>query len=247
VSPLPSVSIGPASVVEGNSGTTPMTFTVTLSQTSSQTVTVSYYTSDVSATTASGDYQYTSGTLTFSPGQTSKQLTVPVNGDTLYEPGETFTVNLYNATNANIGDAFGVGTISNDDTPPATLSVADIVTPEGNSGTTNFTFTVTLNAAQTTPVTVNYATADGTALAGSDYTAAAGTLTFNPGGTSQTATVLVTGDTLYEPGETFPLSLSTPVGATLSRGTATATIGNDDAAPVISISDASIVEGNSGT
>lgn len=247
VSPQPSLAIGPASVVEGNSGTTPMTFTVTLSQASTQTVTVSYYTSDVSATTAGSDYQYTSGTLTFSPGQTSKTLTVLVNGDTLYEPGETFTVNLYNATNATIGSAFGVGTITNDDSPPVTLSVADIVTPEGNSGTTSFTFTVTLNAAQTSPVTVNYATADGTALAGSDYTATSGTLTFNPGVTSKTVTVLVNGDTQYELGETFTLTLSNPVGATLNRAQATATIGNDDAPPVIAISDASIVEGNSGT
>src|SRR5262245_21611511 len=112
VSPQPSLSIGPASVAEGNSGTTPMTFTVTLSQASTQTVTVSYYTSDVTATTASGDYQYTSGTLTFTPGQTSKQLTVLVNGDTLYESGEALTVNLYNATNAIIGNALCVGMTS---------------------------------------------------------------------------------------------------------------------------------------
>src|SRR5262249_45859556 len=153
---------------------------------------------------------------------------------TLYEPGETFTVNLYNATNATIGSAFGVGTIANDDSLPATLSVADIVTPEGNSGTTSFTFTVTLNAAQTTPVTVSYATADGTALAGSDYVAPSGTRTFTPGVTSQTVTVLVNGDPLYELAEPFPLNLSNPVGPTLTRGQATATIGNDDAPPVIS-------------
>ena len=84
---------------------------------------------------------------------------------------------------------------------------------EGNAGTTAATFTVTLSAAATFPVTVNYATANGTATAGSDYTAASGTLTFAPGQTSKPITVTVNGDTAVEPNETFFVNLSAPTNA----------------------------------
>ncbi|GAY13895.1 cellulase family glycosylhydrolase [Mycobacterium sp. shizuoka-1] len=131
-------------------------------------------------------------------------------------------------------------------TPPTTpsLSIADTTVAEGNSGTTNATFTVTLSKPATTPVTVSYTTANGTATAGADYTSATGTLTFNPGVTSQTVTVKVTGDANIEPNETFTVALSNPSGATLTRATATATITNDDVAttPGISISDGSATE-----
>ena len=131
-------------------------------------------------------------------------------------------------------------------TPPTTpsISIADTTVTEGNSGTSNATFTVTLSKAATTPVTVTYSTANGTATAGTDFTSATGTLTFNPGVTSQTVTVKVTGDTAVEPTETFTVALSNPTGATISRGTATGTITNDDVTttPGISISDASATE-----
>ena len=115
--------------------------------------------------------------------------------------------------------------------PPPTLSIADVSQNEGNSGTTNFLFTVTLSAPATSAVTVNYATANGTATAGSDYTAASGTLTFAPGKTSQVVTVGVKGDTTVEANETFSVALCSAVGATLARLTATGTIVNDDAPP----------------
>ncbi|QYL17129.1 cellulase family glycosylhydrolase [Mycolicibacterium pallens] len=131
-------------------------------------------------------------------------------------------------------------------TPPTTpsISIADTTLAEGNSGTSNATFTVTLSKSATTPVTVTYATANGTATAGADFTNATGTLTFAAGVTSQTITVKVTGDTAVEPTETFTVALSNPTGATISRGTATGTITNDDVTttPGISISDASATE-----
>ncbi|MCB0923928.1 MAG: cellulase family glycosylhydrolase [Mycobacterium sp.] len=117
-------------------------------------------------------------------------------------------------------------------TPPS-VSIADVSVSEGNAGTTNANFTVTLSKAATTPVTVGYSTANGTATAGADFTARSGTLTFAPGVTAQTVAVAVTGDTAVEPDETFTVALANPSGATLSRATATATIKNDDvAAPV---------------
>ena len=92
-----------------------------------------------------------------------------------------------------------------------TLAIDNITHAEGNSGTTNFVFTVTLTGPTAQTVTVNYATADGTATAPSDYASAAGTLAFAPGTTTQTITVPVTGDVINEPDGTFTVTLSGPI------------------------------------
>jgi Calx-beta domain len=111
---------------------------------------------------------------------------------------------------------------------PASLSIADASVVEGNSGTTMLSLPVTLSAASRQTVSVAYATADGTATAPSDYAAASGTLTFAPGQTTKAVTVAVVGDTLIEPDETLTVTLSNPVNAKISRGSATGTIRNDD-------------------
>jgi hypothetical protein len=108
------LTIEDVSLAEGNSGTTSFVFTVSLLQASRQTVTVDYATDDGTAEVG-GDYQATSGTLIFNPGEVSKPVTVLVNGDTDVELHETFYVNLSNATNAGISDSQGLGTIQNDD------------------------------------------------------------------------------------------------------------------------------------
>jgi hypothetical protein len=112
--------------------------------------------------------------------------------------------------------------------PPPMLSVGDASTAEGNSGTVQLAFPVTLSRAATTSVTVGYTTANGTAVAGGDYTAATGTVTFSPGETSKAIVVSVLGDTAVEPDETLTVSLSNPVGATIADGSAVGTIRNDD-------------------
>jgi hypothetical protein len=111
-----------------------------------------------------------------------------------------------------------------------TLSINNVSNNEGNSGTTPFTFTVTLSASSASTVTVNYATANGTATAGSDYVATSGVLTFAPGITTQPITVLVNGDMVVEPDETFTVTLSTPTNATIATAQGTGTILNDDVA-----------------
>jgi Calx-beta domain/FG-GAP-like repeat len=112
---LPSLSINDVSVTEGNAGTTNANFTVTLSAASTTAVTVNYATADQTAT-APGDYTATNGTLTFAPGETTKPVTVLVNGDTNFELNETFAVNLSSvSSNATILDNQGIGTITNDD------------------------------------------------------------------------------------------------------------------------------------
>src|SRR5262249_11751978 len=154
---------------------------------------------------------------------------------------ETFTLNLAGAFGAPIADGQGVGTILNDDAGGGTLSVNSVSANEGNSGTTAFTFTVSLSAASGQTVTVGYATADGTQAAGSDYQAASGTLTSAPGETSQAVTVLVNGDTLNEPDETFTLDLANPTNATIAVGAGTGTIRNDDAV-TLSVNDVTAPE-----
>jgi hypothetical protein len=229
---------------EGNAGTTAFTFTVYLSAASNQTVTVNYATSDGTAT-AGSDYQAASGTLTFAPGQTSQNVTVYVNGDTTDEPDEYFYFNLSGAVNATIYSLPGHGIILNDDLTVSVSDAAPVV--EGNSGTTPANFTISLSAPSTHVVTVGYYTSGGTATSGSDYVMTNGQITFNPGQTSATVTVPVLGDLNYEGNETFNLYLSQPTNVSLSRAVGTGTIIDDDPVPTVSISDASVAEGNSGT
>lgn len=241
----PSLSISDVAVTEGNSGTTNAVFNVTLSAASSQSVTVGYFTADGTAT-ANSDYQPQSGTLTFPAGVTTRTITVPVIGDLAAEANETFFVNLVNPVNASILKAQGIGTINDDDTTPS-LSINDVAVTEGNSGTTNAVFTVTLSAASSLPVTVDYLTADGTATANSDYQPQSSTLTFAPGTTTRTIIVPVIGDLAAESTETFFVNLLNPVNATISKSQGIGTINDDDSTPSLSINDVAVTEGNSGT
>src|SRR5206468_4333961 len=233
----PVLAITDVSVVEGNSGTTNAVLTVSLSAASAQTVTVNYATANGTAT-AGADYVSTNGTLTFLPGQTSQTITVAVLGDVLDELDETILVNLTTATNATISDSQSVVTILDDDAAPV-LAINDVSVVEGNSGTTNAVLTVSLSAASAQTVTVNYATANGTATAGTDYVSTNGTLTFLPGQTSQTISVSVLGDALAELDAPSLLDVLPISNATISDGQGVVTILDDDAAPVLSINDVS--------
>ena len=245
IAATPQITIRDAAVTEGNAGTTTMTFQVLLSSASAATVTVAYQTADGTAT-AGVDYTAANGTVTFAAGETVKTIDVLVNGDVASEGDETLFVNLSAPTNATIADAQGVGTIKDDDSLPA-LSIGDVSTAEGDSGTTNFDFTVTLAPAGTFPVTVNYTTADGTAVAGADYQAVSGTLTFAPGQATKTISVPVIGDLTREPDKTFFVNLTNPGSASISDGQGVGTIVNDDPIPTVTINDPTVTEGNSGT
>jgi chitinase len=212
-------------VTEGNTGTRAATFTVTLSAASAQAITVAYSTGNGSAT-AGSDYQAASGTVTFAPGETTKTITVPVIGDRLAEPTETFVVTLSDPVNAVVADGRGVGTVADDE---PRISINDVARGEGKSRTTAFTFTVTLSAAYDQAVTVSYRTVDGTAKAGEDYTAMTGTVTFAPGETQKTITITVTGDKKEESDETFYLDLFGNSGNSLfTKNRGLGTILNDD-------------------
>lgn len=225
----PSLSINNITANEGASGSMSFTFTMSLSSSSTQTVTVGYSTADGTAIQGS-DYQSASGTLTFAPGVTSQTITVSVNGDTTIESNETFFVNLASPSNATIADGQGLATIVDDDTPLPSLSISSVSQNEGDRGQTKFTFTVSLSAASTQTVYVQYSTQDGSALASSDYKAASGTLCFSPGVTSRTITITVYTDRTYEANESFFLNLSSPTNAGLGVAQGIGTILNDDVA-----------------
>ncbi len=244
---LPLMTINDVSTDEGNTmhtPHTPFTFTVSLSAASAGTVWASYATADGSATVADSDYVPESSSITFNPGETSKQITIDVHGDTTVEPNETFLVTLLSASNATIADATGVGTIVNDDGAPS-FTISDVTAAEGNAGAKPFVFTVTLSASSAETVTVAYKTYDASATeAGSDYTGVSGTLTFTPGQTSKTVSVTVNGDTTPEADETFTLRLSSPVNATMTDSSGVGTIVNDDTLPSMTINDVTAAEGN---
>jgi len=145
-----------------------MPFTVSLSAPSGKTVSVKYQTSPSTATSPADFTAIGLTTLTFQPGVQSLPVNVVVKGDTLDEGDEIFTVNLSAPTNATLAKSQGVGTIQDDDSQPA-ISIGDIIVAEPASGTANATFTISLSTASGQPVTVSYATADGSATAGLDY------------------------------------------------------------------------------
>ncbi|MEB3161137.1 MAG: glycosyl hydrolase family 18 protein [Synechocystis sp.] len=224
---LPGLSVNDISLVEGDNGHQIAQFTVSLSAASEETVTVSYGTADGSAQTGS-DYLATSGTLTFNPGETQKTIDVQVLGDMAYEGSESFSLTLTNATAAKITDGQGVATIVDNDPLPPGLQINDVAIAEGNDGVSYATLTVSLDSASGQQITVDYATANGSAQAGSDYLATSGTLTFNPGDLSQTITIAIQGDTVGESNESFRINLSNVSNALINDGQGLVTIQNDD-------------------
>ena len=240
----PFVAFGPADPYTDFSvhpmGQEDVSFTVTLSQPSSQVITVGYATVDETAV-AGVDYEATSGTLTFEPGEVQKTVNVPVIGDIWEESSKTFLMELSNPTVASLADGEGQGTINDDD---PMLAIGDIEIVEGDSATSDATFTVTLSKECTDPVTVQYHTQDGTAHAGQEFESIAGTLTFAPGIVEQTVQVPVIGNLLHAPNRTFFVDLVHPTRASIAQERGTGTIIDND--PLISLSDASIVEGDTG-
>jgi hypothetical protein len=236
----PGLQIDDVGVFESNDGTRVAKFTVTLAAASDREVKVNFGTANDTAT-AGTDYSATSGVLTFAPGVVSQTIDVPIIGDGIDELDERFFVNLSGATNATISDGQGTGTIRNDD---LTVSIGDVTLAEGNAGTSDAVFTISLSSASTHPVTVTFSTRDGSAtVADGDYTAANGTITFAPGVTSQTIRVPVTGDNKAEGAETFSVVLDTITNAQIGKGTGVATIANDDT-PTLSVADVVVAEGD---
>jgi hypothetical protein len=239
-----SLTISDVQVTEGDGGTTNAVFTVGLSTPSGQVSSVDYTTADGTAT-APADYTATAGTLSFPVGTTTRTVTVPVVGDLLDEPSETFFIRLSNPVGALIADAQGTGTIVDNDPLPI-LSIGDVPLTEGESGTTAAIFPLSLSAPSGRVVSVTAATADGTATAGSDYLPGTWAVVFPPGDTAETVNVPVRGDRVWEADETLTVDLSGAANATLGNAQGEGTILNDDAQG-LSIADVDVAEPVSGT
>ena len=201
----PEITINDITVNEGNSGVQRPKFRVNLSEPSDKTVKVNFVTENDVAEVGS-DYRRRKGTLTFKPGQTTKQITVPVLGDTANELDEKFFVKLSKPRNSTIADNKGVATIKNDDL--TTISISGATVTEGNSGSKNAKFEVTLDQESPRRVKVDFETNDSTAINGSDYRSKTGTITFKPGQTKKIIRVPIIGDTEFEKQEYFWVELS---------------------------------------
>jgi uncharacterized repeat protein (TIGR01451 family) len=203
---LPTITISDAQALEGNSGATRGTnvFTVQLNTTSAVPVSVQFATA-VGSASNTVDYVNRSGTLNFAPGVTTTNVRVTVVTDLSYEGDEIFFLNFSNAINATLVRTQAVGTILNDDPAPMVVVTNTVVT-EGNSGSLAATITVQLSNPASVPIFISYATSNGTAQAGNDYTPRSDTLFFASGVTNQTFTVNITGDTAGESNEFFSIN-----------------------------------------
>ncbi|MEA3210744.1 MAG: large repetitive protein [Chthoniobacter sp.] len=247
------LSIADAQVVEGDSGTKTLDFTVTLTGAITSNVTVNFATTDNSANVASGDYFATSGALTFTPsGPATKNISVRIHGDTSIESNEVFFVDLKTPTGATLDDSHAVGTIVNDD---PNLRITDVTVTEGDTGSQSAVFVVSLSSNPNQTVLVDYTTVDGTAVDGvgdgsivKDYEAKSGTLTFPAGTLTKTIPVTILGDRVKELSQnTFTVVLSNARTAgsqvlTIADATGVGTILDNDAAPTLSIDDKTVAE-----
>jgi hypothetical protein len=225
--PTPAIfSVGDVSATEGGS----LTFTVSKSGGGGGASSVNYATANGSAG-AGGDYGGVSGTLSFAAAETGKTVSVATIDDSLVESNETLSLNLSGpSAGASISDAQGIGTIFDNDSPPAppSFSVGDASATEGGT----LTFTVTRSGAAATTFTVNYATANGSAAAASDYSAVSGTLSFAPSEATKTVAVATLDDSSDEPAETLSLNLSgASGGASITDPQGIGTIADNDDPP----------------
>ncbi|CAN5519538.1 hypothetical protein BH18ACT16_BH18ACT16_13510 [soil metagenome] len=204
------LSVSDQRVGEGNTGTlTTASFLVTLSQPTPTPVTVGYSTADGTATALGLDYATADDQITLAPGDTSATIDISVIGDNLPEAAtENFTVTLANPVGARISDGTATGSIIDDEGSPVVSARDATSIAEGDTGTTAATFELKLSHASLSQVSVDYATAAGTATSAIDYEAIPpSTLDFPAGTTTRTVTVQVVGDVTDEADELFTLEL----------------------------------------
>jgi hypothetical protein len=226
----PNVAINdPSGVTESASGPVNQTFTVSLSAASGKTVIVGVGTVDGSATVALSDYQPGGGAVVFNPGETSKSVTIVTLDDNIDEFQQNYTLQVFSATNAGIGDGSGLGRINDNDATPS-ISIADASLTEGNSGSAKMSFTITLSGLSEKNTLYDLNTSDQTATtANNDYVARLGVRGLVPVRTlTATQTVTVRGDVAVEPDETFLVTLSNLSDLTAGDLQAVGTITNDD-------------------
>jgi hypothetical protein len=233
---LPVLSINSVTALEGADGVTnTASFTVTLNGWTELPCTFDFGTSNGTAA-ANSDYVAHAGTVTIPVGMTSTSLAIRIVGDDAYESNETFLLVLSNAVCGTIAPALdvGTGTIANDDPFPM-LSIQGVSVKEGNAGATNSAVFVITLTESSYPVSFSFSSADGTALAGSDYLAEGGAITMAAGQTSTSVIARILGDGDYEGDETFVMNLSGALNATIVAAQGQGRILDDEVAGPASI------------
>ncbi|MGH8029450.1 MAG: Calx-beta domain-containing protein, partial [Arenimonas sp.] len=241
----PKLSINDVSVNEGDSGTKLMTFTVTLSEVSLVPVTFKYSTANGTAVDGADYTAAVNVAQSIPAGQLSRTFSIVIKGETVVEPLETLYVNLANVTGGALGDAQGIGYIINND--GALIYINDVAVGEGASGTKVMTFTVSLSQVAPGPVTYRISSLNATAVAPTDYVEFdLANQAIPQGQLSKTHTVTINGDATVEDTEVFFVNVRQPTGASVWDGQGIGYILNDDG-PTLSVPDASVAEGASGT
>lgn len=232
--PTPGIAVGDATVTEGHSGTALASFTVTLAQPTDRLVSVDYATASGSAVDGEDFVGQALTTLVFPPGQTTKTIGVPVRGDRLDEPDETFTVNLSNPGSGTLTDAQGTGTIADDDAPPPVLTLPAFAAGTEGAGN-DADFVLQLSRAADERVEIDVATTAGNAAEDVDYERTVETAVIQPGQSAVTVSVPLLGDALDEDNETFALEVLGVSGAKAGATRSTGVILDDDAKPTLSV------------
>jgi hypothetical protein len=227
----PAFTVGDVSVAEGTGGTKAVTLTAHLEPASGRAISIRYTTRDGNAV-AGVDYQQSSDVLAFAPGETTKTFTIAIAADDAVEEDETFGVDF--AYTAGDGPPLRSATVTilDDDLTVNNmpgLGISDASVREGDAGIHDATFTLTLSEPLTRTVTVDYATANGTAKAPADFTARTGTVSFPVGSVKQTIVIPVRGDRVREPNEDFAVVLSHVRNAKLTTANGQGVITDDDA------------------
>ena len=228
----PTVSIADTTTL--NEASTPVSLQITLSGASEKTISVDYATQSTGSASSS-DYDSVNASVNFVPGDTVKTITVPIKDDSLAEGNETFEVTIDNTTNTTVATGQGTATVTiTDDEGIPQISIAGATVSEA-AGTVTLTVQQTLQSDDN--VTVSYNTANGTALAGTDFTAASDNITIVAGQTSATFDVTITNDTTDEHNENFTVQLANPVNAVIGTSTGTVQITDEDLPPTVAIAD----------
>ena len=226
--PVPTGMQMSSSTYGTSEGSSSVTVTVTRTGDLSHTTSVDFSTVNGTAV-AGGDFVAQSGTLTFVAGEVSKNIIIQVLNDNVFEGTENFSVVLSNGigTGAQVVSPSSASISISDNDPQPFLTATSVVVQEPAQGTSRqVTIPVQLSNPSVQPISVNYATINGTAQAGADYISTSGTLTFNPLETSKSVSVTILGDNVIEGNENFFVSFTLPVNATVSIGQVMVTVKN---------------------
>ncbi|MDP6436718.1 MAG: PQQ-dependent sugar dehydrogenase, partial [Gammaproteobacteria bacterium] len=225
----PTILIRNAGTAEGDAGQKILQLLIELSETSTDDVTGSYASANNTAV-AGSDYTAVNGDFTINAGDISTSVSVSILGDLIPEADETFTVGISSVVNATVTDSSGTGTIFNDDAAAADpdILIRNEATTEGDAGTKVLNFDIDVLDTATVDITGNFATNNGSAIAGSDYTAVNGSFTIIAGQTNTTVGVDILGDTVPEVDETFTVDISNVSNANIVDSSGRGTIFNDD-------------------